>query len=157
REAYAAATLDHPNICPVYDVGQHEGIPYITMAYVEGKTLSRVIRESRAVNPRAVAVLLRKIAVALGEAHAKGVIHRDLKPGNIMLNHRSDPIVMDFGLARQVQDVKDRLTVDGTLIGTPGYMSPEQVDGDLHAVGPASDIYSLGVVLFEILTGQLPF
>jgi formylglycine-generating enzyme required for sulfatase activity/tRNA A-37 threonylcarbamoyl transferase component Bud32 len=157
REAHAAATLDHPNICSVYDIGQHEGIPYITMAYVEGKPLSRVIRESRGLNPRAIAVLVRKIAVALAEAHAKGVIHRDLKPGNIMLNHRSDPIVMDFGLARQVEDVKERLTVDGTLIGTPGYMSPEQVEGDLQAVGSASDIYSLGVVLFEMLTGKLPF
>ena len=157
REAYAAATLDHPNICPVYDIGQHEGIPYITMAYVEGKTLSRVIRDSRGLNLRSVAVLLRKIAVALAEAHAKGVIHRDLKPGNIMLNHRNEPIVMDFGLARQVEHVEDRLTVDGTMIGTPGYMSPEQVDGDLQAVGPASDIYSLGVVLFELLTGRLPF
>ncbi|MDA1054870.1 MAG: serine/threonine-protein kinase [Planctomycetota bacterium] len=157
REAYAAATLNHPNICPVYDIGEHEGVPYITMAYVEGKTLSRVIRESRALNPRAVALLVRKIAVALAEAHDKGVIHRDLKPGNIMLNHRSEPIVMDFGLARQVEHADDRLSVDGMLIGTPGYMSPEQVDGDLAAVGRASDIYSLGVVLFELLTGRLPF
>jgi tRNA A-37 threonylcarbamoyl transferase component Bud32 len=157
REAYAAATLNHPNICPVYDIGEHDGVPYITMAYVEGKTLSRVIRDSRALNPRAVALLVRKIALALAEAHDKGVIHRDLKPGNIMLNHRSEPIVMDFGLARQVEHADDRLSVDGMLIGTPGYMSPEQVDGDLEKVGRASDIYSLGVVLFELLTGRLPF
>ncbi|MBC8355819.1 MAG: protein kinase [Planctomycetes bacterium] len=157
REAYAAATLDHPNICPVYDIGTHEGVPFITMAFVEGKPLSKVIRESSGLNPRAVAVLVRKIAVALAEAHEKGVIHRDLKPGNIMLNHRNEPVVMDFGLARQVEHADDRLTADGTLIGTPGYMSPEQVEGDLNAVGRPSDIYSLGVVLFELLTGELPY
>jgi serine/threonine protein kinase len=158
QEAHAAATLDHPNICPVYDIGEHDGVPYITMAYVDGRPLSHIIRERKVLNQRSLAVMLRKIALALGEAHEKGVVHRDLKPGNIMLNHRSDPIVMDFGLARHAESTgEERLTKDGMLIGTPGYTSPEQVDGDLEKIGPASDIYSLGVVLYELLCGELPF
>ncbi len=100
---------------------------------------------------------MRKLALALAEAHKRGVIHRDLKPANIMIDRRSEPIIMDFGLARRARAGDPRLTQLGTTMGTPAYMPPEQVNGDIDAMGPASDIYSLGVILYELLTGRLPF
>lgn len=157
REAKAAATLQHPNVCPVYDVGQIEGVHYLTMAFIEGKPLSELITRDKPLPQRNVAALVRKLALALQQAHASGVIHRDLKPANIMINTRKEPVIMDFGLARRVDKGDIRLTKTGAIMGTPAYMAPEQVCGDVRAMGPATDICSLGVILYELLTGRLPF
>jgi serine/threonine protein kinase/HEAT repeat protein len=156
REARAAATLNHPNLCPVFDVGEIDGVAYLTMAYVEGKLLTNYVNASPALNQRQIATLLRKIALAVHEAHKKSIIHRDLKPSNIMVNPRGEPVVMDFGLARRFTG-DARLTQTGVVPGTPAYMSPEQIRGDTDAMGPRSDIYSLGVIFYELLTGRLPF
>jgi serine/threonine protein kinase len=158
REARAAATLRHPNICPVYDVGQIDGTHYISMAYIEGHPLSAFIQSGKPQPERQVLIVVRKLAQALADAHEHGIVHRDLKPANIMVDKRNEPIIMDFGLAQQVKrDTNIRLTQSGTLIGTPAYMSPEQVDGEPDKIGPPTDQYSLGVILYELLTGQLPF
>jgi serine/threonine protein kinase len=158
REARASGTLRHPNICPVYDVGEIDGQHYISMAYIEGKLLSAYIRPNSPQTERNVLLLIHKLALALVEAHNHGIVHRDLKPGNVMIDGRGEPIIMDFGLAHQTQSESQvRLTQSGMLIGSPAYMSPEQVEGDLERIGPASDQYSLGVIFYELLTGQLPF
>jgi hypothetical protein len=158
REARAAATLRHPNICPVYDVGQIEGTHYISMAYIEGHPLSAFTQSAKAQPERQVLMPVRKLAQALQEAHDQGIVHRDLKPANIMVDTRNEPIIMDFGLARQVRHEGDiRLTQTGSIIGTPAYMSPEQVGGELDKIGPPTDQYSIGVILYELLTGHLPF
>jgi predicted Ser/Thr protein kinase len=157
REARAAAVIDHPNICPVYDVGERDGVHFVTMAYVEGKPLSEVIRGSAPLPLRPVVAIVRKLALAMQEAHAHGVIHRDLKPSNVMVNRRKEPVIMDFGLARRASAEDSRLTKSGSVLGTPAYMAPEQVAGDVAAMGPGCDIYSLGVILYELSTGRVPF
>ena len=158
REARAAATLRHANICPVYDVGQIDGRHYISMAYIEGTPLSAFVRADRPQTDGQVLILIRKLALALADAHQHGVVHRDLKPANIMVDNKSEPVITDFGLARQVRpDDEIRLTQSGVLLGTPAYMSPEQVEGEPEQIGPATDQYSLGVILYELLTGTLPF
>ena len=157
REARAAATLDHPNLCPIFDVGEIDGIHYLTMAYIEGKPLSAFLHGDKPLPQRQVALLARKLAGALQEAHARGIIHRDLKPSNVMINKRGEPVVMDFGLARRAASGDVRLTATGAVLGTPAYMPPEQVTGDNKALGPSSDVYSLGVLLYEMLAGRLPF
>jgi TolB-like protein/predicted Ser/Thr protein kinase len=157
REARAAATIDHPSICPVYDAGEIDGTHYVTMAYIDGRPLSDLIQRGRPLPPRSAAVLVRKLALALHEAHRRGIIHRDLKPSNVMVKRRREPVVMDFGLARRTHQDDARLTRSGAILGTPAYMAPEQVQGDTGALGPACDIYSLAVILFELLTRQLPF
>jgi serine/threonine protein kinase len=155
REGRAAATLSHPNLCPVYDLGEVSGVPYLAMAYVEGKPLSASIRAG--LGQQAVARLVRKLALAMAEAHEHGVVHRDLKPSNVMLNQRGEPIIMDFGLARRAGQESVRLTQEGAILGTPSYMAPERIEGNLDDMGPAADVYSLGVILYELLTGRLPF
>src|SRR5579883_2146728 len=157
REARAAATLDHPNLCRVYDVGQIGGIPYLTMAYIKGRPLSKYIRRDRPMSQRRVAIMVRKLAQALEEAHYNGVVHRDLKPSNIMVNARGDVIIMDFGLVWHIGAKSERLTRVGLVVGTPMYMSPEQASGKEETIGPGCDIYSLGVIMYELLTGRVPF
>jgi serine/threonine protein kinase len=157
REARAAAALDHPNLCPVYDVGELKGVPYLVMAYVKGRPLSRYIDSSRLMPERRVAKIVRKLALALQAAHTRGVVHRDLKPSNIMVNSRRELIIMDFGLAWVVGREHQRLTRVGIILGTPAYMSPEQVSGKAEALGPCCDIYSLGVIMYELLCGRVPF
>jgi WD40 repeat protein/predicted Ser/Thr protein kinase len=156
REARAAATIDHPNICAVHDVGEIEGQPYLTMAYVEGKPLSHLTREGNPLPQVEAAALVRKLALALQEAHDRGVIHRDLKPGNVMLNQRQEPVIMDFGLARRIDKAEERLTRTGSMLGTTAYLPPELVTGqaDWSAGG---DVYCLGVILYELLTAHLPY
>lgn len=157
REAKAAATLNHPNICPVFDVGEFEGIPYLTMAYVEGKPLSDVIKGGKSLPERKAAKIVRQLALAVEEAHRRGVVHRDLKPSNVLMNQRDEPILMDFGVARQVNQEGERITHHGRLIGTPEYMAPEQTKGDPDTSGPPCDIYSLGTVLYKLLAGRVPY
>lgn len=158
REARSAANLSHPNLCPVFDVGEVDGTHYIAMALIKGQPLSSYVNTEKALPERSVAGIVRKVALAMQEAHSSGIIHRDLKPANIMIDHRKEPIVMDFGLACP-EDLGDdsRLTQDGALLGSPAYMSPEQLRGHQDAIGPCSDVYSLGVVLYELLSGRLPF
>jgi serine/threonine protein kinase/formylglycine-generating enzyme required for sulfatase activity len=158
REARVAATLRQPNICPVFDVGQIDGKHYISMAYIEGRPLSAFIQPDKPQTERQILIVIRKLALALQAAHDKGIVHRDLKPANIIVDTTSEPIIMDFGLARQTRREGDiRLTQTGNILGTPAYMSPEQVEGEPEKIGPPSDQYSLGVILYELLTAQLPF
>jgi tRNA A-37 threonylcarbamoyl transferase component Bud32 len=172
REARSAATLRHPNICPVYDADCIDEIHFIAMAYIQGRPLSAFIDRKSPPNPRTAALAVRKIARAVHEAHQHGVVHRDLKPANIVIDDRNEPIVMDFGLARvSGQEVTPgnegivlhdgsgdvEQTQQGTIIGTPRYMSPEQARGRNAEVGPASDIFSLGTIFYEMLTGYPPF
>jgi serine/threonine protein kinase len=158
REARSAATLSHPNICPVHDVGELGGIHYISMGYLEGKPLSAFVRPDKPLTEKQAVMIIRKLAVALSEAHGKGIIHRDLKPDNVMIDLKSNPVIMDFGLARRSAGADDiRVTQGGQMLGTPAYMSPEQAEGDVNQMGPRCDIYSLGVILYELLTGRLPY
>ncbi len=153
REARAAAALQHEGICRVLDFGDIDGTHYLTMEYVEGRPLSQLMQAGQPLQQRWAADLLRRVALAVAEAHRQGVIHRDLKPANIMIDERGQPKVVDFGLARREQDIT--LTGHGIVMGTPAYMSPEQVSG--RPVSPATDVYSLGVILYQMLTGRLPF
>jgi WD40 repeat protein len=160
REAQAAATVQHPNVCPVYEVGRDErGTPFIVMALVAGQSLAAVLRGRKEPPPPRQAVqIARKLALALHAAHQKGVVHRDLKPPNVIFDRdRRDVVVMDFGLARHRAPGDARQTQEGTLLGSPAYMAPEQARGNVRAVGPLSDVYALGVVLYEMLAGRLPF
>jgi serine/threonine protein kinase len=157
REARMAATFDHPNICPLYDVGQIDGIHYLSMAYIKGRPLSDFIDPARPMPPQRVAAVVRKLAAALDVAHARGIVHRDLKPSNIMVSSRRELIIMDFGLAWRLGSSDERLTKTGIVLGTPAYMSPEQLSGSAEALGPRCDIYSLGVIIYELLTACRPF
>jgi serine/threonine protein kinase len=153
REARTMATLRHPHLCPVFDVGEFGGVHYFTMAYIEGGTLVDYLIEGEGLPDRQVARLIAKTASALDTAHKTGIIHRDLKPANIMIDRNKEPVVMDFGLAGVV-DTNANLTQWGQMLGTPAYMAPEQILGDLDLVGPASDVYSLGAIMYQMLTGR---
>src|SRR5262249_45847650 len=156
-EAQAAAHLEHPNIVPVYAAGEHDGQAYFCMRYVEGQTLAEVLARGP-MRPRDAASLLVAIARAVDFAHQRGIIHRDLKPSNILLDKEGEPHVTDFGLAKRVQGpAGGGLTLTGAIIGTPAYMAPEQISGHRGTPGSASDIYSLGVILYEMITGRPPF
>ncbi|HHN47033.1 MAG TPA: serine/threonine protein kinase, partial [Planctomycetes bacterium] len=156
REARAVARLSHPNIVPVHEVGEHAGNPYFTMDYIHGRVLSRMLRESGALPPRRAVQVVREVARALVAAHEKGLVHRDIKPSNVMLADDGRVLLMDFGLAKDMSSDTVR-TQSGTTIGTPAYMPPEQARGDNTAISERSDVYSLGAVLFECLTGRAPF
>jgi hypothetical protein len=159
REARAAAAVRHPHVCPIYDVGEHVGTPYVVMAFIEGRSLAdRLEHDGRCADPRAAAALVLQVAEGLAAVHERGLIHRDLKPANVLLDAAGDAFLTDFGLARR-QDEADRLTAPGALIGTLAYMAPEQADaaGGFGPVTPRTDVYSLGVVLYELLTGRRPF
>ena len=152
REAQAAAALDHPNICTVYEIGEAEGETFIAMAYIEGQTLRDKIRHQGVTLDEALELAIQ-ICHALQEAHGKGVTHRDIKSGNVMITEKGQVKIMDFGLAQL--SGQTRITRPGTTVGTPAYMPPEQTRGD--TVDQRSDLWSLGVVLYEMVTGRLPF
>jgi serine/threonine-protein kinase len=156
REAEAATSLDHPNILPIYEVGQGEdGLPFFSMKYAAGGSLQNAGRALRH-KPRECVRLMAKVAHAVQFAHEHGVLHRDLKPGNILLDGRGEPFVTDFGLAKWL-DASTDLTRTLTIFGTPGYIAPEQAKGPAANLTPAADVYSLGAILFDLFMGHPPF
>ena len=154
-EAEAAARLDHPGIVPVHEVGELEGRPYFSMKYIRGPTLSRMLADGP-LPPHEAARILTAVARAIHFAHKNGVLHRDLKPSNILIDEDGQPHLTDFGLAKQIADAAS-LTKSGAVLGTPAYMAPEQAGGARGEVSPASDVYSLGAILYHMLTGRPPF
>src|SRR5438874_2902420 len=153
REAQAAANLNHPNIVAIYDWGQEDGTYFIVMEYVEGRVLRDLIRSEAPLDLNQAAEITAEIASALAFAHRNGVVHRDVKPGNVLLTRFGNVKVTDFGIARA--GTSDGLTQTGSVMGTATYFSPEQAQG--LPVDGRSDVYSLGVVLYEMLTGVVPF
>ena len=154
-EAEAAARLDHPGIVPVHEVGAIDGQPYFSMKYVRGETLTQRLTAGL-VSPKEGAGILASVARAIHYAHRQGVLHRDLKPSNILIDGEGEPHVTDFGLAKRVEEAES-LTRTGAVLGTPAYMAPEQAAGARGEVGPASDVFSLGTILYQMLTGKPPF
>src|SRR5579863_5717655 len=154
REAGAAGQIDHPNVIRVIDVGKYEDRYYLVMEYVAGDTLDRVIDTERRLSLERATKFTREIASGLAAAHRAGIIHRDIKPGNIIVSPDGKPHLTDFGLARHAETRKG-LTVEGTFLGTPEYASPEQVEG--KKLDHRTDLYSLGVTYYQLLSGTLPF
>ena len=159
-EARAIAQLQHPNIVAIHEVGEHDGQPWFSMDFVEGRTLAEVVCEGPLPGPRA-ATYLKAIAEAVHYAHQQGILHRDLKPSNILIDATDQPRITDFGLAKRLtSDLGPQtsdLTLTGQVLGSPNYLSPEQAAGKQAEVGPASDGYALGAMLYHLMTGRPPF
>ncbi|MFO0843896.1 MAG: FHA domain-containing serine/threonine-protein kinase [Gemmataceae bacterium] len=153
-EARSAARLTHPNIVAVYAVGDSPAGPFFVMEFVEGPTLDTLVKRTLPVGW--TVSLMATVAEAVDHAHSKGIIHRDLKPGNVMLHQQKRPVVMDFGIAKQIHADK-AVTSPGAIVGTPAYMPPEQAGDEPGKIGPHSDVYSLGAILYTLLTGQVPY
>ena len=154
-EAESAAQLDHPGIVPIFEIGHHDGQHFFSMGYVEGESLADRVSEGP-LPPKEAAELLQKISTAMAYAHGRGVIHRDLKPANVLIDEQGQPKITDFGLAKKTEADSD-LTGTGQILGTPAYMPPEQAGGKVDQVGPLADVYSLGAILYCLLTGRPPF
>ncbi len=152
-EAEATARLDHPHIVPIYDAGEHQGYPFLSMRFVEGESLANRLDGRKIPQPQ---VVMAKIARAVHYAHGRGILHRDLKPANILIDTESEPYVTDFGLAK-LADTDSELTRSSAMMGTPRYMSPEQCRGENANISTASDIFALGVILYEMVAGRVPF
>jgi len=157
REARAAARLEHPNIVSVHDVGEDEGVAYYSMELVEGRPLDRILLSERRLPVERALAILEPIARAVDHAHRHRIVHRDLKPGNILITPAGKPVLIDFGLARALDEDDRRLTRTGVAIGTPHYMSPEQVRGIRGEIDERTDVWALGVILYELLSGERPF
>ncbi len=156
QEARSAARLEHPHIMPIYEVGEVAGYHYIAMKFIQGRTLKQLLQQEGALPVKRAAQILAQVGEALDYAHRQGIIHRDIKPSNVMITDDGWIYLTDFGLARGIGSGSSGLTIAGTVMGTPEYMSPEQAQG-LPNVGPPTDIYALGVMLYELLTGAFPF
>ena len=154
-EAEAAARLEHPGIVPIHEVGERDGSCYFSMKFVEGGQLDEVVRREP-MPIRQAAELIAKVARTVHYAHEHGILHRDIKPGNILLDAKGEPHLTDFGLARLVES-ESSVTHTLDVLGTPSYMAPEQAVGNNAAVSSATDVYGLGAVLYQLLTGQPPF
>jgi serine/threonine protein kinase len=155
QEAQAAAPLRHPHVIPIYEIGEQDGYHYFTMPLAAGGSLAERMEGLRG-DPRAAVALVEKIARAVHTAHVHGILHRDLKPANVLLDEHGEPLIADFGLAKFL-DGGPGLTDPGQVVGTPAYLSPEQAAGRSDLFGPATDIWALGVILFELFTGRRPF
>ncbi len=155
REAATIARLKHPNIVQIHEIGEHHGLPFLCLEYVAGGTLAERLRKGP-LPPREAATLVQALAQTMHSVHQEGIIHRDLKPGNVLLTADGVPRITDFGLARLL-DSQSELTQTGFVLGTPSYMAPEQAAGKVHEIGPATDVYALGAILYELLTGRPPF
>lgn len=153
-EAQAVARLQHPNIVQIYEVGDDEGRPYFSLEYVDGGCLTRQLG-GRPMPPRQAAEMALVLARAIAHAHAHGIVHRDLKPANVLLAKDGTPKITDFGLAKRLEDDEGQ-TRSGSILGTPDYMSPEQASGRVRDIGPRSDVYALGAMLYEFITGRVP-
>lgn len=155
REARAVARLNHPSICPIYDVGEVDGKVFIAMGFITGTTLDRLVGNGKSLRPRVAAKLVHRACLAMQHAHDHHVVHRDLKTSNMMIDASGQPVILDFGLAMLRDDRDASISHDGQILGSPAYMSPEQVNG--LGVDHRADIFSMGIVLYEALTGQRPF
>ncbi len=155
REAALTGRLDHPGIVPVHEFGQRDGVVYLTMPFVEGETLTEIIRR-RALTPRDAVEIVRRLAVAVHYAHERRILHRDLKPANVLVDPNGEPRITDFGLAKELSPGQE-LTISGIAMGTPPYAAPELVSGRLDEVDRRTDVYALGAILYECLTGRTPF
>ncbi|HEX6349787.1 MAG TPA: serine/threonine-protein kinase [Candidatus Dormibacteraeota bacterium] len=154
REAQSIAQMRHPNILNVFDFGEFEGVPYMIVEYVPGGSLADRLKSGERLDPELAVAMLRGLAAALDYAHSLGVVHRDVKPANVLVGRDGAPILADFGLAKLLQSASVK-SMTGVTTGTPAYMAPEQVTGS--AVGPAADRYALAAVAYELLTGMTPF
>jgi serine/threonine protein kinase len=154
-EAEAVARLQHPNIVQIFEVSEHNGLPYFSLEFVDGGSLADDL-DGTPWPVKAAAKLVEELALAVQAAHDKNIVHRDLKPGNILLTRERGPKISDFGLAKRL-DSDTRQTQSGAIVGTPSYMAPEQAGGTAKDIGPPADVYALGAILYELLTGRPPF